>query len=193
MARLPRYSEVRRIGRQLRLTREKAGRTLGQVAEAAGLSERAVRELEAGRTNPSLTTVVGVADALGIGLDEIVAASRREIPAHFSPVGRSAGSTADLTGNLPRPRMRARLVHVGAEDDAEGRPEGALFGYVLGGNVKISLDGEQTELRQNDSFHAQSGVLRTYGAPAPGARLLLVETASPGEDEVRELRGQGTE
>lgn len=175
-----RDAEIRRIGRQVRLLREKSGRTLAQLAEFAGLSERAVRELEAGRTNPSLTTVVSIADALGVSLDELVIAARRNVPAaDFTPVSAAGDAATMLTRELPSPRMRARLVRLDSEPgDAPVIPSAAMFGHVLGGAVMVSLDGEETTLNRDDSFHAQAGVLSGWRAGASGGHLLVVETAA---------------
>lgn len=173
-----RDTEIRRIGRQLRTLREKSGRTLAQLAEAAGLSERAVRELEAGRTNPSLTTVVGIADALGVSLDELVSAARRNLPpADFTPA--PATGEAVLTRQLPNPRMRARLVNLHDKTEADSDlPVAAVFGHVLDGAIRVALDGQETALNRNDSFHAQAGVLRGWHGGARGGRLLVVEAVA---------------
>lgn len=172
-----RDTEIRRIGRQLRLLREKSGRTLAQLAEAAGLSERAVRELEAGRTNPSLTTVVGIAEALGVSLDELVAAARRSLPpADFTPAPAMGGAV--LTRQLPNPRMRARLVDLRDTAGGSDLPAGPVFGHVLDGAIRVALDGQETGLNRNDSFHAQAGVLGGWQAGARGGRLLVVEAVA---------------
>ncbi|MGO4843596.1 helix-turn-helix transcriptional regulator, partial [Rhizobiaceae sp. 2RAB30] len=74
-ARLFGQKELRQVGRHVRLTREKAGLTQSQLAESAGLSPRAVRDLEAGRrSNPTLATMVAIVDVLGFTLDELVTA-----------------------------------------------------------------------------------------------------------------------
>lgn len=172
----PRDTEIRRIGRQLRLLREKSGRTLAQLAEVAGLSERAVRELEAGRTNPSLTTAVGIAEALGVSLDELVAAARYNLPpADFTPA--PAEGEAVLTRQLPTPRMRARLVDLHDKPEAD-LPAGPIFGHVLDGVIRVALDGQETGLNRNDSFHAQARVLGGWQAGARGGRLLVVEAVA---------------
>lgn len=169
-----RETEVRRIGRQFRILRERSGRTIAQVSRAAGLSERAVRDLEAGRTNPSLATVVSLADVLGASLDDLVEASRRsDSVSDYSPAS-SATETTELTRTLRSPRMRARIVHFGAGDTAS-LPANAVFGYVLADSVAVALDGEETLLRHGDSFHARAGVLQGWRSPASGGRLLVVE------------------
>lgn len=177
-----RLAETRRIGRQLRLIREKSGRTVGQLAAAAGLSERAVRELEGGRTNPSLTTVVSLVDALGVTVDEVVTAARRDLPiASYTPAGNGANAEVDLSARLQGSRMNARLVRLGAED--QPLPAGPVFGHVLAGKVEVGLDGEETTLGKGDSFHAQAGVLQSWRAPSSAGLLLVVSTAQPGETD----------
>lgn len=173
-----RQVEIRRIGRQLRLLREKSGRSLSQLAEIAGLSERAVRELEAGRTNPSLTTVVSIVNALGVSLDEVVVAARRDPAASHTPAAAPAQGDIDLSAQLPRPRMQARLVRLGSLELGTGGPSAAMFAHVLGGAVQVNIDGEAATLRPGDSLHAQAGVLRAWRASAEGCQMLLVETTT---------------
>lgn len=177
----PRETEVRRIGRQIRLLREIAGRTLDQLAAASGLSVRALRELEAGRTNPTLATVVSAAEALGVSVDEIIAAARRDLPAaDLTRAGDGRGSAeALLTRTLPDPRMKARLINLatGPNDTLGGAlPAGAAFVHVLAGTVTATLDGETVRLAPGDSFHAQPGVLRDL--EGQGGQLLLVEATA---------------
>ena len=173
-----RQMEIRRIGRQLRLLREKSGRSLSQLAEAAGLSERAVRELEAGRTNPSLTTVVGIVDALGVSLDEVVAAARSDPAASHTPAAAILQGDVDLSAQLPRPRMQARLVRLGSLEIGRDAPSAAVFAHVLAGAVHVNIDGEDATLRPGDSLHAQAGVPRTWRASAEGGQVLMVETTT---------------
>lgn len=174
-----RQTETRRIGRQIRLIREKSGRSVGQLAGAAGVSERAVRELEAGRTNPSLRTVVCIVDALGVTLDELVVAARQNRPIASHTPASATADDIELSTRLPDARMRARLVRGGGEGDAV--PSGPVFGHVLDGKFQIVLDGEQAALGKGDSFHAQAGVLQSWRVPSPGGLLLVVETATPGD------------
>jgi transcriptional regulator with XRE-family HTH domain len=172
-----RTMEVRKIGRQFRLLRERAGRTVAQVAGAAGLSERAVRDFEAGRTNPSLATVVSLADVLGANINELVEASRQTTIFSDFTSAADATETVMLTRSLPSPRMRARIVQVGPDGAAE-MSANAVFGYVLADSVSVALDGEETTLRRGDSFHARAGVLRGWRGQASGGRLLVVEAVA---------------
>lgn len=172
-----RETDVRKIGRQFRIMRERSGRTIAQLSRAAGLSERAVRDLEAGRTNPSLATVVSLADVLGANLNDLVEASRRSDVVSDYTSAADATETTELTRTLRLPRMRARIVQIGPGDAAD-LPKNAAFGYVLAESVAVVLDGEETSLRHGDSFHVRAGVLHGWRSQTPRGRLLVVEAVA---------------
>lgn len=171
--------DIGRVGRQLRLRREQSGRTQAQLAREAGLSERAVRELEAGRTNPTLATVACMTAALGITLDELVAAAREHPAADWTPGPDSSAKTTALTRLLPNPRMQARIVQLSGNEESTPPPSGAVFGHVLEGSVAIMLDNEETSLVSGDSFHARGQALREWRGH-PSGRLLVVQATDEG-------------
>lgn len=61
------------IGDRVRRERRGRGWTLDQLAEVAGVSRRAVVNVEQGSANPSVGTLLRLSDALGIGLPGLVA------------------------------------------------------------------------------------------------------------------------
>jgi transcriptional regulator with XRE-family HTH domain len=62
----------RRLGRLLREAR--AGRSMAEVAGAAGISDETLRKIETGRApTPAFFTVSALAGALGLSLDEVAA------------------------------------------------------------------------------------------------------------------------
>lgn len=65
-----------RVGARVRAIRQAAGWTLKQLAEAAGLSPRFISQLEAGRGNIAIGRLAGVAEALGVDLEELVSGDR---------------------------------------------------------------------------------------------------------------------
>jgi transcriptional regulator with XRE-family HTH domain len=54
-----------RLGRAIRCVRHDRGMTLVQVAEASGLSQPFLSQLERGRTRPSMRSLFRIAAALG--------------------------------------------------------------------------------------------------------------------------------
>jgi DNA-binding XRE family transcriptional regulator len=72
-------AQGRRIGAVLREAR--GTRTLGSVAQAAGLSAETLRKIETGRIpTPSFVTVAALADELRLSLDEIWHTARADSP-----------------------------------------------------------------------------------------------------------------
>lgn len=56
----------RRLARQLAALREQAGMTQAEVAVAAGFAKSAYQRLEWGKTNPTMCTLLAVANALNV-------------------------------------------------------------------------------------------------------------------------------
>lgn len=173
--------ELREIGRQIRLEREAQGLTQTQVADAAGMSTRAVRDLEAGRSSPTLLTIIAVVDVLSLSLDELIAAARAKRPGPDLTVASAVGpGTTALTRDLANPRFRASIVDFSDSREPPAPPVGAVFGHVLAGSVGVVLDGEEIGLQPGDSLHARSGVLGEIRTAGTGTRVLLVETVGEG-------------
>ena len=168
------------IGKQLRLLREQSGRSQAQLAFEAGISVRALRALESGRSSPNLATVTGVAGAVGISLDDLVDAARSNCPvADWTPAPPKGSATTLLTRQLADARIRAQIIEFPVANGSEPSvPHSAVFGYVLTGSIKVLLDGEETLLGDGDSFHAQAGALQFWRSESAGARLLVVEASN---------------
>jgi len=60
------------VGERVRLERQGRGWTLDQLAASAGVSRRMVVHVEQGEANPSIGTLLRLADALGVGLPTLV-------------------------------------------------------------------------------------------------------------------------
>jgi transcriptional regulator with XRE-family HTH domain len=63
--------EARELGRRLRLARERAGLSVYELARAADLSPPTVYQVEAGSRDPAWSTVVRLADALGLAVGDL--------------------------------------------------------------------------------------------------------------------------
>lgn len=85
--------EGRELGRRIRALRDRRGLSLRAVAEAAGVSESFLSQVERGVASPSVASLRGIAEAL------------RESVASFFADGKEAG------GQVVRVADRRRLVH----------------------------------------------------------------------------------
>jgi transcriptional regulator with XRE-family HTH domain len=165
-----------RIGRHIRKAREAIGMSQNEAALAAGLSPRTFRDLEAGRTNPSLATMAAVVSALGLRLDDLVETAKIEpTDCDYTPADDAASKDNLLTRTLAEPRMQARIVQLAEEGDTtRAHSDAASFTFVLSGSVAVDLDGEGVVLRQGDCLHAQPLVTGEWRARSAWTRLLVV-------------------
>ncbi len=62
-----------RLGARMKQLRQARRLTQEQLAERAGLSYKFIGEVERGRGNPTLTTLAGISEALGVGLTDLLA------------------------------------------------------------------------------------------------------------------------
>jgi transcriptional regulator with XRE-family HTH domain len=163
------------IGDQLRLLRKQRGMTLGQLSQASGLSTGSVSEIERGRANPSFSTLVQLAHALGIPIGRLFHVNdqyrspvvrkdeRRRLDGHG--VGIEDGGhyellTPDLNGAL-----EATWVETPPGYDTSATPyrhNGEEFGIVLSGSKDVYLDGVRHHLEPGDSIRYASTIPHWY-------------------------------
>lgn len=60
------------LGKNIKKHRALAGMTQGQLAELVGCSDRHIGQIESGKNIPSLAVTVGIANALNVGIDQLV-------------------------------------------------------------------------------------------------------------------------
>lgn len=116
------------LGQAVRSRRLRAGWTVRELAERAGLSERFVSLMESGQGNPALTRLHDVARALGCAMTDLLphAESTGVRPAVALLGLRGAGKTS--VGKALARRLRVPFVEVDAEVEAEaGMKLGEIF------------------------------------------------------------------
>jgi transcriptional regulator with XRE-family HTH domain len=93
-----------RFAGRLKELRERAGWTQAELAQRAGLTKDGVAHLEQGRREPGWSTVLALADALGVGPQAFT-----EAPAERPPSGPGRPRKEETEAPLPkRPRGRPR-------------------------------------------------------------------------------------
>lgn len=175
----PRFgkSDLPRLGQHIRDLRLATGHTQADIARLAGLAESTVGAVEAGRSNPSLPTIVALAHALGVSIDQIVAAAtaRRDRVA----ITRSSAGNADLSAGLADPALLARTIVLPQgqrQTVPHATPDAAVMVMVLDGVVlATTASGERLRLEAGDTAHARDAMLHSLtGLGAEPAHLLCV-------------------
>ncbi|GAA1487646.1 helix-turn-helix domain-containing protein [Brachybacterium sacelli] len=113
------------VGAALRDERRRQGRTLAQVAEAAGISMQHLSDVERGRKDPSSEMLAAITGALAVGVPELLLRVADEAIVADHPVRRPL--VLDLTGTAAggssrRPTSGAPGAEVSATSPADRSP-----------------------------------------------------------------------
>jgi transcriptional regulator with XRE-family HTH domain len=69
-------ADAKLLGRNLAIARQRRGFSQGALAERAGITRDAVHKIEMGLRSPRIGTLLALADALGVGLGDLLAELR---------------------------------------------------------------------------------------------------------------------
>lgn len=183
------------VARNVRSARAAAGLSLDALAARAHVSKGAVVALEGARGNPSLTTLVRLADALGHSVSSLLEAAHEEPPVVAVDAGAlrplwtgPSGGTARLVLTNPRPapvEVWRWLLHPGERHASHAHPAGVTetLTVLRGRMVLVVGDGvhrlraAQTSAFAADVPHAYEGagrgpceMIMTVHLPAPEPR-----------------------
>ena len=174
------------VGGRLRQVRRARRRTLREVAQAAGISESFLSQLERGRANASVATLRRVAGALGVGIGDLFQYGGDEGPRVLRAVSRPVLVFGSLGRkyHLHSAPDRAFDIFIcefepggstGAEPYAHGDSE--EIAVVLDGAARLQLGPEVCELARDDSVvYRSSTPHRLVADGSSGARVLFVST-----------------
>ncbi|WP_199244315.1 helix-turn-helix domain-containing protein [Pseudodesulfovibrio cashew] len=172
------------LGVRIRHRRIMKGMRLADLAEAAQCSESMLSKIEHGKANPSLKTLHRIAKALELSaaalfdqLDdsEVISRAGERPVQEFSNVRSGTDIVLEaLAPHNPDSLLQANIhiVHPGGHTDGEYAHEGEDLGYVLEGELELTLDGEKYLLGPGDSFLFRSE--REHGYRNPGTTVTRV-------------------
>ncbi len=182
-----------RLGLQLRHARLVKGLRLRDVAEQSGYSESLISKIENNKATPSLNTLHRIAKVLGKTIATLIGdaapahhgvvtkSGKRPIIPQISVAGHvSDGTEAELMVPLGNSAlMGAFLVRVqpGGSSDGLRHHEGEEVGFVLTGELLLTVDGETYHLGKGDSFHFTSNLQHGFSNPGSApAEIIWVNT-----------------
>ena len=186
-------AEVSQLGARLRDRRTGRGWTLDELARRAGLSKSYLSRIEDGDRQPSLASLLSLAQAYGVPLASLFAAPAdgraEEAPSCTVLRARSLppqqGNGLTLTP-LSRPGGAARMqpvrvtVSARREGDDRVRHDGEEWLLVLSGTLSLALDDDLHVLRPGDSAHFDARRPHRLSAlDGRDAELILVACAAP--------------
>jgi len=173
------------IGGRVRQGRGRRGWTLDQLAERSGVSRRMLVSIEQGSANPSITTLLRISDALGIGLPALVDLDRsarlRVTRAGTAPVlwrGKAGGRAVLVAGTEPPgvTELWDWMLGPGETHSSEAHTEGTReLLLVLDGQLELRVGQHAEALGKGDSASFAGDLAHEYvnADPAQAVRFAL--------------------
>ena len=153
---------VLRIGRILRVCREKMGKNQGEIAEKAGISVSMLSQIERGIVSPSIDTLMTVCGVLDIDPAELFKKIASNPPIRIHRRGER------LCNEIDGVRYEQLMTSMNSAFPAElfllevdpgrstgfhgGGHEGAEMGYVTMGEAILTVDTVEYRINEGDSF-----------------------------------------
>lgn len=177
------------LGGKLRTRRRGLDLTLRQVAEQAKCSESMICKIETGKVNPSLTLLRRLAETLSInvaalfdesGPAEVVQRAGYRPRLDNDVLRQGDGVVLErLVPHAAKNALQANIhiIGVGGASDGLITHAGEEVGYVLEGEVELTVGEERWHLRAGDSFHFRSEQAHGYrNLGRTTAQILWVNT-----------------
>ena len=166
------------LGNKIRALRQRLKRTLDVTAAAARISKPFLSQIERGLATPSLTSLAGIASALGVTVQYVVDTPSEERSVSrgdqlkFFGFADSANLFARLTNLTEGRQLEAILVKMppGQKRSEVNTHAGEEFLYVISGKVSLTLEGKTFLLQAGDSAHYESTT------PHSWANMALIES-----------------
>ncbi len=177
------------IGLRVKQQRQSRRWTLDQLAEAAGVSRRMVVNVEQGAANPSVGTLLRLAEALGVGLPVLVEPPRRA-PLTITRHGEGpvlwrgdAGGTAVLVAATNQPDVVELWDWtLGPGDAHHGDPHTPgtrELIHVHEGTVDLTVAGERVTLTADDAASFVGDVAHDYANPGTVSARFSLTVVEP--------------
>lgn len=166
MAEEPVGERVRRRLRELRIER---GLTLEAVAAKAAIDVSTLSRLESGKRRLTLDHLPGIAAALGVSADDLLAPPERPDPRVRAQAQRRHGLTMwPLTRNGPAGGLHAYKIRIDAERSVPPAElpvhEGHDWMYVLSGRMRLMLGDDDFVVEPGEAVEFSTWTPHWFGA-----------------------------
>jgi transcriptional regulator with XRE-family HTH domain len=173
------------LGARLRHAREASRMTLGDVALRSGVTKSFLSRVERDETSPSVASLVGICDALGLTMAELFAVPRTTLVRRADrPRVEDLPKARDVVDTLITPAhdRHVTVLESAVAPGASGGdvlytlPSEAEVCFVLEGTVEVRVEGEAFRLEEGDALTFGAAVPHTWrNADArAGARVLWI-------------------
>jgi transcriptional regulator with XRE-family HTH domain len=173
---------IEQIAPRLRDAREKKNLSLADLGRATGISTSTLSRLEAGQRKPSLELLLPITAALGVPLDEIVAAPRILDPrVPQQPTRRDGRVLIPLSRQQGEPRAYKMLIPVHDEEPHLRTHAGHEWLYVLRGQLRVKLGDQDFVMGAGEAAEFDCQIPHWFGAAGRGTVEVLSLFGRSGE------------
>ncbi|NGN64494.1 helix-turn-helix transcriptional regulator [Streptomyces sp. A7024] len=173
---------IDQIAPKLRRAREKKDVSLAALARSTGISTSTLSRLESGQRKPSLELLLPITAALGIPLDEIVAAPRivdPRVPQHATK--KEGRVLVPLSRTQGEPRAYKMTIPGHDEEPVLRTHAGYEWLYVLRGRLRVRLADQDFVMDPGEVAEFDCQVPHWFGAAGRGSVELLSLFGGQGE------------
>jgi transcriptional regulator with XRE-family HTH domain len=178
--------ESPRIGAQLRVARQAARMSMAEVAAQSGLTKGFLSKLERDLTNVSVASLIRLCDTLGISVGSLFQAAKGEVVRRGEYPAINFGGKGIreylLTPNGEK-RVQAILSEIepggGSGDEPYSLPTDVEFAFVLDGQLRVVVAGDELTLNAGDAFTFQSSAEHTFRVPPTAGPATVLWVFSP--------------
>jgi transcriptional regulator with XRE-family HTH domain len=186
--RAPVVTEVEAVGSRIRALRQEKGVSLEDVSRLTGFEVTFLADVEAGRSQPQLGTLIRLSKALDGAFGRLVSGTgtklysitrrneRRTVARSTSAAGsKPAYAYKSLAPDVKGRHMEALMVQLTATAEREvSVHDGEEFVFVLEGTVVLEIGGDRFELEPGDSAYYLSTTPHFITAKEGTATILAV-------------------
>ena len=177
------------LARNLRRLRAERGLTLDELARRAGISRSMLIQVEQKRVNPTLATLVRIAQALDVGLAELVelgsqrrvrVISRDDVVELWASPSGGSGRLLVGSDQLDHIELWDWRLEPGDVHEAEAHAAGtAEIIHVLEGDLTLEVDGETHAAAAGESVIFSADADHSYGNNGMRPLHLLMIVITP--------------
>ena len=179
------------LGQRIREIRKEKGVTLIELSQKTGVAQATLSRIETGTMVGTVESHQKISEALGVGLAELYAAvdRRHHEIAHVTQdklhtaVHQSRGLQIELlTQESAKKKIVPLLITLagGAKTAPEENERGVeKFYYVLDGDAKVLLDGQEYILKQGETLYFDASLPHEISNPGMKTARLLCAVSPP--------------
>ncbi len=173
---------IEQIAPRLRRARQQKGVSLADLARATGISTSTLSRLESAQRKPSLELLLPITAALGIRIDEIVAAPRILDPrVPQEPTGKDGRVLIPLSRQQGEPRAYKMTIPAHDEEPHLRTHAGYEWLYVLRGRLRVKLGDRDFVMGAGEAAEFDCHVPHWFGAAGRGSVEVLSLFGKQGE------------